>query len=257
MRELGAHKAENDALRTLIEGAESNEAGRAARQRVCRVLATTFRQAGQRLWVCGYILGTDRRDGRSPFKFGSDATVGLGIVAQIAGELTSGAVTLLECDNLYGAAALLRQLVEVEYLAWAFAEDQEEATRWLRSTREERRELWQPRHLRARSDGRFRSADYGQHCDRGGHPTPDAMPLLPDHQRRQSAALWWFDLASHGVSAWEYAVEGADHLGYGDELRSAASTHGLRETIACWKHDDPLRDATEHVSKMLAADEED
>jgi hypothetical protein len=78
------------------------------------------------------MLGTDRRDGESPFGFGSDATVGLAIVAEIAAELISGTLTLLDQDGLYGAAALLRQLVEVEYLCWAFAEDEDEAKRWMR-----------------------------------------------------------------------------------------------------------------------------
>jgi hypothetical protein len=56
------------------------------------------------------MLGTDQRDGQSPFGFGTDAVVGLAVVVQIAGELISGAVALLAQDNLYGAAALLRQL---------------------------------------------------------------------------------------------------------------------------------------------------
>lgn len=44
----------------------------------------------------------------------------------------------------------MRQLVEVEYLTWAFAEDEDEAMRWMRSTKEERMRFWQPRHIRAR-----------------------------------------------------------------------------------------------------------
>jgi phage/plasmid primase-like uncharacterized protein len=47
--------------------------------------------------------------------------VGVATVAQISGELGAGAVALLEAGNNYAAAALIRQLVEVEYLASAFA----------------------------------------------------------------------------------------------------------------------------------------
>jgi hypothetical protein len=130
------------------------------------------------------MLGTDRRDGESPFGFGSDATVGLAIVAEIAAELISGTLTLLDQDGLYGAAALLRQLVEVEYLCWAFAEDEDEAKRWMRSDRDERLRTWQPKHLRERSGGRFRGTDYHGHCERGGHPTPEATTLLTAHSRR-------------------------------------------------------------------------
>jgi|SRR5581483_1204959 len=93
--------------------------------------------------------------------------------------MTTSAAVLLEQDNLYGAAALLRQLVEAEYLAWAFAEDRVEAAAWLRSTNEKRREMWQPKHLRERSGGRFRAIDYAHHCECGGHPTPSAKRLLP------------------------------------------------------------------------------
>jgi hypothetical protein len=83
---------------------------------------------------------------------------------------------LLDNGNLYAAAALLRQLVEVEYLAWAFAEDDEEAAAWLRSTKEERTKFWQPRltSLGKRSAGRFKGG-FLQH-----HP----VPLF--HRLRQS-----------------------------------------------------------------------
>lgn len=51
----------------------------------------TFRELRKLLWPFGYMFGTDRRDGESPFGFGSDATVGLVVVVEIAGELLSGA----------------------------------------------------------------------------------------------------------------------------------------------------------------------
>jgi hypothetical protein len=144
------------------------------------------------------MFGPDRAEGESPFEFGSDATVGLAAVLQIAGELVSGAITLLGEDNRYAAAALLRQLVEVEYLAWAFAEDEEEARKWMQSTKEQRQQLWQPRHLRERAGGRFRGSDYGQHCGRGGHPSPEGLTLLPDHSAPEvKPAIWWCDMAMH------------------------------------------------------------
>jgi hypothetical protein len=107
-----------DELKSLIARAEGDEVARACRENTCRTLAATFSAVGNLLWVGGYILGPDRASGASPFRFGSDASVGLGVVVQIAGELTAGAVSLLEQGNLYGATALVRQLVEVEYLAW-------------------------------------------------------------------------------------------------------------------------------------------
>jgi hypothetical protein len=225
----------------VVEDAASDVTSRAVREYVCRTLAATFRATGERLWLGGYMLGTDRRDGRSPFGFGSDATVGLAVVVQIAGELMSSAVALLRMDNLYGAAALLRQLVEVEYLAWAFAEDEQEAMFWIRSDRDERLRMWQPRHLRSRSKGRFRATDYQSHCERGGHPTPDATMLLPGHSRRRLPELWWLDLAEHGVSTWRYAMHAAVRLGCEDWMRLGSEEKDLPGAIARWERDDRLR----------------
>src|SRR6266851_2235856 len=146
-----------------------DDSSRSARLSFVTALGPAFHSVGRILWTGGYIIGGDRVGGRSPFGFGSDAVVGLAIVAQTAGELCSGMALLLGHGNDYSAAALLRQLVEVEYLAWAFAEDEDEAAEWLRSTRDERLQRWQPRHMRDRSAGRFRGSDYALHCELGGH----------------------------------------------------------------------------------------
>jgi hypothetical protein len=195
---------------------------------VARILSDVFRAAGQLLWVAGALVGPDRVTGRSPFGFGNDRVVGLAVVAQVGGELCAGAVTLLDVGNLYATAALLRQLVEVEYLAWAFAEDDEEAAAWLRSTKEERMQIWQPRHVRGRSAGRFRAQDYGHHCDIGGHPTPDARRALPDHETIP-ACVWWGELATHGAGAWGYIARAAEKLGH--PLKGTA----LEEVVAAWR----------------------
>jgi hypothetical protein len=222
----------------LIGDAGADPTSRAARESVCCALVTAFQRTGEQLWPLGYMLGTDRRNGESPFGFGSDATVGLAIVAQIAAELISGTLTLLDRDSLYGAAALLRQLVEVEYLCWAFAEDKDEAERWMRSDRDERLRTWQPKHLYKRSGGRFRGADYQGHCERGGHPTPEATTLLPSHSRRSPPELLRLDLAQHGVSAWRYTIAATRQLGYDEVIRAAADTD---DAITRWERDDRLR----------------
>lgn len=229
-----------DELKSLIARAEDDEVARACRENTCRTLAATFSAVGDLLWVGGYILGPDRVSGASPFRFGSDASVGLGVIGQIAGELTAGGVTLLEQGNLYGAAALVRQLVEVEYLAWAFAEEQDEAAAWLRSTSEERRKFWRPGDLRQRAGGRFRASDYARHCDQGGHPSPDATRLLPDHSRRDSVVWWWLELAVHGVSTWAYVETAVEMFGWGDQVHAAAREHRLPEAIERWRRIDSL-----------------
>jgi len=187
----------------LVEAAAAAEP-QAAREHVCDTIAEGFRQVGKMLWAGGYFIGADRRAGTSPLGFGDDATVGLAVVVQVAGELMAGAVTLLREGNIDAAAALVRQIVECEYLAWAFAEDEEEARAWMRSTRSERMGLWQPRRIRDRSAGRFRAVDYALHCERGGHPTPAAMTMLPVHSPSVPIGLAWLDLAGHELSTWRY-----------------------------------------------------
>jgi hypothetical protein len=230
---------DEDELKREWRSALDDAQGQAYRRALCHGLGVAFSDVGRVLWEGGQTIGSDRVDGTSPFDFGSDATVGLATVIQVAGELTAGAVALLENDNFYAAAALVRQIVEVEYLAWAFAEDQDEATAWLRSTAAERRKFWQPRQLRARSQGRFRSQDYGSHCDQGGHPTPEANRLLPGHSDQGLLAWWWYDLALHGISAWRYIDAALTNFNW-DLMREQPSAEALSRLIAGWNDNDPL-----------------
>ena len=227
-------------VRKLMTDAQHDPIAGDAREALCRALVSAFREAGSLLWMGGFLIGPDRVEGRSPFRFGSDSTVGLAMVAQIAGELVGGTVQLLESANSYAACALLRQVVEVEYLAWAFAEDEVEAAAWLRATREDRQPFWQPRHLRDRSKGRFRAADYGRHCEIGGHPSPEARVLLPDHNEQLPTAWWWLELATHALSTWEYVLEGAVRTGYSEPVRSVASRHDIGKMADSWRELDRL-----------------
>jgi hypothetical protein len=54
----------------------------------------------------------------------------------------SGCADLIADGRHYAGAALVRQLVEVEYLAWAFETKDEESAKWLRSRREEREQFF-------------------------------------------------------------------------------------------------------------------
>lgn len=245
-----------DELKNLLKFAAEDAAGVEYRRDLSEKLGAAFRDAGQALWLTGVIIGPDRAAGESPFEFGDDATVGLAIVAQVAGELISGAVLLLDHDNLYAAAALLRQMVEVEYLAWAFAEDQEEARAWLRSSAGDRQKFWKPGHLRKRSNGRFRSTDHGMHCNQGGHPTPDAMRLLPDHSARAHAGWWWYDLASHGVSAWRYLEVACDKFDWAARIGELPSIEPLAGLITGWDQGDPLPQANATVTAFLRSEQD-
>lgn len=233
-----------------VEAASHNEAATLERKEFGIALATALRAGGKALWIGGSMIGPDRAEGDSPFEFGSDATVGLATVLQIGGELVGGGIALHGEGNRYGAAALARQLVEVEYLAWAFGEDEEEAERWMRSSPQERREMWQPRHLRERADGRFRGVDYGLHCGQGGHPSPEGICLLPEHYSPEaSAELWFADMVIHGHSVWRYALAAAEKLEYAETLDSLEEARELAAVEERWREADPFLDLMRRRSR--------
>ena len=62
----------------------------------------------------------------------------MSVLLRIASELVSASTDLFEDGRYYAASALLRQLVEIEYLAWAFETRHQEGERWLRSSKAER-----------------------------------------------------------------------------------------------------------------------
>jgi hypothetical protein len=135
----------------------------------------------------------------------------LAIVAQMGAELAVGAATLYAANRWYAGAALVRQLIEVEYLLFLFASDDEEPERWLRVTPEEARRMFQPAVMRDRAGGRFRSEEYASHCEMGGHPRLRGHVLLREHHGAEGVvtgtewfdpAVQWVDLAQHVERMW-------------------------------------------------------
>ena len=208
LAELGG---EEEAREVLLELA-ADKADQKTRAKMCATYADALAETGKRLWVDGALSGPDRTVGKSPFDFGNDDTVGLATICQVGGQLAKGTVDLLGAENLYGAQALIRQIVEVEYLANAFAEKDDIAAEWMRADRDERRRFWSPAGLRKRSAGKFLSEDYWDHCDRGGHPTREALPYLPEHQGLPSAFVW-ADLAGHLYGTWSGVIRAVDVRG--------------------------------------------
>ena len=164
------------------------------------------------LWTLGDLLrlaGTMIGQRSAPDIHPAPALVGMGYVANTASRLLSGSSVLLADGNRYAASALARQVVETEYLAWAFAEDQEEAGAWLASDRKDRLSRWQPKHIRDRSAGRFRAKDYHQHCETGGHPTPDGCRFLVERGADDQVQGLLVDSLLHGRSTWMYLITAA------------------------------------------------
>jgi hypothetical protein len=149
------------------------------------------------------------------------------LVLEAAHELMAGIRLLQEEGRYYSAAALIRQLVEVEYLAWACCDDLEEASAWLTSSREKRLARWQPRHLRQRSGGRFGDEEYWLHCELGGHPTPGGINLLIAQANKATAPqVISVETLTHVARIWDYAMQ------FVAPIQSAHPVEGFTEASA-------------------------
>ncbi len=134
-----------------------------------------------------------------------DAIHAVGLLLQMAGELAFAAGRLLSNREHYAGAALLRQVVEIEYLTWGFKEKRRTATEWLESTHEERMNVFSPAQLRQTSKGRFLGKDYRDHCEQGGHPVPRGGILLGG-KNVPAAQLLLADLVVHCWRTWDQVV---------------------------------------------------
>lgn len=146
---------------------------------------------------------------------GGDARVNVAEIhiANIALSLVRGVCALLP-ENAYAANALLRQLVEVEYLAWACAHDRAEIVDWLTSDRQARLARWSPARLRQRAEGRFDAEDYREHCEMGGHPTAAAGWTLfgPTQANPGLVAIpdvTMYEVVLHFTAVCDYLAHGA------------------------------------------------
>lgn len=172
-----------------------DDAPQATREHVCRVVGTALEASGRRLWVFGLAHDTPPREA-------------IALVVQMGGELARGAVNLYDQKIWYAGAALVRQLVEFEYLMYLFATDRDEPARWLASSSDELRKVYQPAQMRRRSGNRFRDEEYWAHCTLGGHPNPKAQSLLPEHlPLLGSRRFMWVDLGQHLVQFWAFLEE--------------------------------------------------
>jgi hypothetical protein len=198
--------------------------------------ANVFGLAGRDLYLMGHIIGPDRVAGRSPWGHGTDETVAVSVLLRMASQLVSASADLFQDGRHYAAAALLRQIVEIEYLAWAMETRDRDGERWLRSDRAERETFFRPAKLREASEGRFRGKDYGYHCELGGHPVPGANVLLGDDA--QVAQILVADLLGHTGRIWDHLVGWATRSDQGEPISKRAPE--LSEAFAAWKSEDPL-----------------
>jgi hypothetical protein len=159
--------------KTLLLSSDS-----AAAQRMAVAVANELDGLAAQVWAFGMAEGARRA---------------VAIVAQMGAELAVGAAQLYSACRWYAGAALVRQLIEVEYLLFLFATDDEEPERWLRASDADAKKTFSPAEMRARSAGRFLVEEYQTHCKIGGHPRVSGHLLLKEHinahQRFTSEAI--------------------------------------------------------------------
>jgi hypothetical protein len=160
------------------------------------------------------------------------------MLLRMLGELTRASTDLLSSGQHYAGAALLRQVVEIEYLTWTFKEKYRDPAKWLRSTHEERMKEFTPAQLRKTSHGRFLSEDYRHHCEQGGHPVPPGEHLL-DGKNVGGAQLLLADLLTHCWRTWDHVLKWAQDLPPVQPMINVASVR-IYASLKKWGDGDPL-----------------
>lgn len=159
-------------------------------------VAPNLDAVGISLQKAGIAAGRGKPPNLRPREEGSGAVFAVGELARIAAELAGASGEMFCGKRHYAAAALLRQIVEIEYLTWAFATGQRGAVDWLNSTSDERWSYFRPAKLRKLGGGRFNDQDYKFHCEQGGHPVPGAGGLIGG-SNPQAAQILLVDLLLH------------------------------------------------------------
>lgn len=222
----------------LIREAASDPRLVSHRRELAAYSAAVFEAVGKELTVAGQIFGGDRVSGASPWGNGSDESVAVAVLLRIGSQLIGGAADLMTSERHYAAAALIRQLVEVEYLAWAFDTRDRDGERWLRSTRSEREEFFRPAKIRHAAGGHFPGRDYGHHCELGGHPVPGGVLLLGT-RAPAAGELMLADALGHAGRVWDHIVAWARRMQLHGTL-VAPRTADMSRRYQEWKRADPL-----------------
>ena len=184
---------------------------------------------------------------------------GASAVVEMASELAAAAVAMLDAERRYAAAALVRQLIETEYLLRAFVADLDRAAEWYRSTPSEIRKAFMPKTMRPL--GGFSDHEYWTHSDQGGHPSPHGRHLLrfgvhgPLEGDAFITASMWGDLAQHLRRVWHAVHEllSAHHARFVMVRADPISRVAVLE--ARWTSEDPLAEPVDSgLLNALAAE---
>jgi hypothetical protein len=162
----------------------------------------------------------------------------LGMVGQMSAELIGASAELFQMERWYPGAALVRQIVEIEYILYLFANDPSEADRWLSLSPVEAKNYFMPAKMRERSGGVFNADEYSAHCRFGGHPRKYGVALLSDwmvvadgkNDEETIPVSVWMDLSEHAIRSWRYFIDGIRKISpsnfYANEIDEVESAIG-------------------------------
>jgi hypothetical protein len=181
-------------------------------------------------------VGLQLMEHRAPGDIGH-AVRTTGALIRMLGELSTAAGRMLSGTEHYAGAALLRQVAEIEYLAWTF-KDQAAINAWLESSYADQKSVFAPEQLQRSAKGRFLQEDYLSHCEQGGHPLPRGIPLLAGMDIA-NAQLLLVDLLIHCWRTWNQVYKLLSSY-QGVSAGQVMSASPVTSTFAQWGKRDPL-----------------
>ena len=184
-----------------------------------------------------------------------DSYEGVGRIAVIAAALGAGTIQLIRADNHYPALALIRQLVEAEFVLWKFQNDISLIPEWLNSDRDAREQGWKPSRIYRDGDNSYRQKDYSGHCELGGHPTPVGSLLAAGERSPVAEAGALGDLILHLRDSYNHIVSAADLLdsqySHGEQTVGTAARADIKTALDSWLQTDKYGFNTTYFSDPI------
>lgn len=159
----------------------------------CEDTAHRLAKLGKDTWRYGWQVGSVSPTAHG---IGDERIYAAGLVIEIAGDVAESAVMLTQTGHVYTAQALMRNLIECEYLLAYFAAKPDAARDWLRTDDATRRTQWTPQKLRNRMRGIFQDEEYWRHSN-SSHPSPWGLFSLTDEATAVPTNANWKELQLH------------------------------------------------------------
>lgn len=213
---------DEDEISEVFESALADPILSSARLSVLDIGGKSLKEIGRHAQIHGHLVGD--RD-ISAFS----------LLSVLAADLTIGFATLIRSQNEYSAAALLRQLVEFEYLFFVAYQDKSELGKWLEADGGELRKQFTPQKMRKKSNGIFRDQEYWMHCDMGGHPNPKARVFLPGGSNIQKVAVFLLPDGVHHFRRMWTSIKLLYPVLLGDNKSQLGKLKIVSDEIAAWE----------------------